>query len=93
MKKKTLLKNGICWKTWFSTTFPHHAVIKNERDTTKTRIVFEQSSKIGNNPSSNDFLHSGPCLLPLIFDILLRFRIGDMAFGSRYKTGFLTHRN
>ena len=42
--------------------FPHHAVIKNERDTTKTRIVFDASSKIRNNPSLNDCLHSGPCL-------------------------------
>ena len=33
---------------------PHHAVIKNERDTRKTRIIFDASSKIGNNPSLND---------------------------------------
>ena len=71
------------------TTFPHHAVIKNERDTTKTRIVFEQSSKIGNHPSLNDFLHSGPCLLPLIFDILLRFRIRDVALVADIKQAFL----
>ena len=64
-------------------------MIKNERDSTKTCIVFEQSSKIGNNPSLNDFLHSGPCLLPLIFNILLRFRIGDVALVADIKQAFL----
>ena len=64
-------------------------MIKNERDTTRTRIVFDASSKIGNNPSLNDCLHSGPCLLPLIFDILLRFRIGDMALVADIKQAFL----
>ena len=68
---------------------PHHAVIKNERDMTKTRIVFDASSKIGNNPSLNDCLHSGSCLLPLIFDILLRFRIGGVALVADIKQAFL----
>ena len=68
---------------------PHYAVIKNERDTTKTSIVFDASSKTGNNPSLNDCLHSGPCLLPLIFDILLRFRIGDVALVADIKQAFL----
>ena len=68
---------------------PHHTVIKNERDTTRTLIVFDASSKIANNPSLNDCLHSGPCLLPLIFDILLRFRIGDMALVADIKQAFL----
>ena len=36
---------------------PHHALIKNECDTTKTRIVFDASSKIRNSPSLNDCLH------------------------------------
>ena len=68
---------------------PHHVVIKNERDRTKTCIVFDASSKIGNNHSLNDFLQSGPCLLPLIFDILLRFRIGDVALVADIKQAFL----
>ena len=59
---------------------PHHAMIKNECDTTKTRIVFNALSKIGNNSSLNDCLHSGPCLLHLVFDILQRFRIGDVVW-------------
>ena len=68
---------------------PHHAVIKNERDTTKTRIVFDASSKVGNNPSLNDCLHSGHCLLPLIFDIFMRFRIGDVDLVEDIKQAFL----
>ena len=39
-------------------------MIKNERETTKTRTAFDASSKIGNNPSLIDFLQSGSCLLP-----------------------------
>ena len=68
---------------------PHRAVIRNESETTKTRIVFDASSKIGNNPSLNDCLHSGPCLLPLIFEILLRNRIGDVGLVADIKQAFL----
>ena len=64
-------------------------MIKNERDRTKTRIVFDASAKIGNNPSLNDCLHSGPWLLPVIFDILLRFRIGDVGLVVDIKQAFL----
>ena len=67
---------------------PHHAMIKSECDTAKTRIVFDASSKIGNNPSLNECLHSGPRLLPM-FDILLRFRIGDMALVADINKEFL----
>ena len=67
---------------------PHHSVIKNERDMTKTRIIFDALSKIGNNPSLNDCLHSGPCLLPLIFDILPRFRVGGVALVADMKQAF-----
>ena len=64
-------------------------MIKNERDRTKTRIVFDASSKLGNNPSLNNCLHSGPWLLPLIFDILLRFRIGDVGLVVDIKQAFI----
>ena len=46
---------------------PHHAVIKLNRETTKTRIVFDALAKSDKNePSLNDILYSGPCLLTLI---------------------------
>ena len=59
---------------------PHHAMIKSDRETTKTRIVFDVSARSDKNkPSLNDILYSGPCLLPLIEDILLQFRLGRIA--------------
>ena len=38
---------------------PHHAVIKEDRNTTKTRIVFNASSSINNSKSLNDMLLIG----------------------------------
>ena len=67
----------------------HRAMIKNECGTTKTCIVFNASSKIGNNPSLNDCLQSSPHLLPLIFNILLRFRIGGLGLVAHIKQVFL----
>ena len=54
---------------------PHHAVIRNDAETTKIRIVFDASSKESRvGTSLNDCLHVGPPLTPLLFDILVRFR-------------------
>ena len=47
------------------------------------------SSKVKNEPSLNEKLHSGPCLLPLLFDILLRFRTGKIGLISDIKQAFL----
>ena len=83
------MKNRNCWKTGSVHYLPHNAVIKTECDMTKTRIVFDASSKIENSPSLNNCLHSCHCLLPLIFDILLRFRIWGMALVPDIKQAFL----
>ena len=54
---------------------PHHAVIRNDAETTKIWIVFDASSKESRvGTSLNDCLHVGPPLTPLLFDILVRFR-------------------
>ena len=52
---------------------PHHPVIKENRATTKLRIVFDASAKT-DGPSLNDCLYKGPQMTPLLYDILLRFR-------------------
>ncbi|KAK3102963.1 hypothetical protein FSP39_015321 [Pinctada imbricata] len=55
---------------WF---LPHFAVVKPDRSTTKTRIVFDASAKFA-RISLNDVIHQGPKLQRELFDVLLRFR-------------------
>ena len=52
---------------------PHHPVIREGKDATKVRIVFNASTK-GNGPGLNECLYKGPQLTSLIFEIPLRFR-------------------
>ena len=54
---------------------PHHLVVHKDKETTKVRVVFDSSSKIKTQSSLNDVLHSDPCLLSFLQDILSRFRI------------------
>ena len=69
-------------KTYY---LPHHPVIRDDKDTTRVRIVFDASAKVTqNSPSLNNALHVGPSLIPKIVNILIRFRwhrvplIGDI---------------
>ena len=50
---------------------PHIGVVKQERQTTKLRIVYDASSKVQGEVSLNECLHPGQNLAPLIFDVLL----------------------
>ena len=63
--------------------------MRENKDTTKVRIVFDASSKVRDKPSLNDCLHSDPCLLPAIYDILLRFRLGKIGLVSDIEQAFL----
>ena len=65
---------------------PHHAVVRADKETSKLRIVYDASS---NSPSLNDCLEKGPCLLPLVFDILVRFRAYRVALISDIKQAYL----
>ena len=53
---------------------PHHAVIKEDKQTSKLRIVYDASAR-SNEPSLNDCLYAGSTFGQNIMDILLRFRI------------------
>ena len=68
---------------------PHRPIIKNERDTTKTRIIFDALSKSKGQISLNDSLYPGPCLLPHLYDILLCFRLGKIGIVADIKQAFL----
>ncbi|XP_011705550.1 PREDICTED: uncharacterized protein LOC105460749, partial [Wasmannia auropunctata] len=53
---------------------PHHAVVKEERTTTKLRVVFDASCKTTTGKSLNDILRIGPTIQSELFEIILRFR-------------------
>ena len=54
---------------------PHHGVLREDRETTKLRIVFDGSARVGKNHYSlNDCLEKGPNLTPHVFEVLAKFR-------------------
>ena len=56
-----------CWY------LPHFAVLRPDKNTTKTRIVFDGSAKY-NDTSLNENIYQGPKLQTDLFMVLLRFR-------------------
>lgn len=53
---------------------PHHCVIRNDKLTTKLRVVFDASMKSSSGYSLNDLCLKGLVVQPELFDILCRFR-------------------
>ena len=69
---------------------PHQAVVRENAETTKVRIVYDASAKAQKGSVSlNDCLHAGPSLNPLLFDILLRFREQRVALVADIEKAFL----
>eukprot|EP00112_Aurelia_sp_Birch-Aquarium-sp1_P014565 Seg3156.4 transcript_id=Seg3156.4/GoldUCD/mRNA.D3Y31 product="hypothetical protein" protein_id=Seg3156.4/GoldUCD/D3Y31 len=56
-------------KSWY---LPHFAIVRPDKETTKTRIVFDASAKY-NGTSLNDAICQGPKLQRDLVDVLLRF--------------------
>ena len=67
---------------------PHRPVVREDKQKTKTRAVFDASCAT-KGPSLNDCLYPGPNLLCKIFDILLRFRLNPVAILADIKQAFL----
>ena len=67
---------------------PHHAVVRQDKETTKLRIVYDASAK-STGPSLNDCLHTGPKFDQRILDILLRFRTHRVALIADIEKAFL----
>nr|XP_034828792.1 uncharacterized protein LOC117986080 [Maniola hyperantus] len=57
-----------------SVYLPHHAVVREDKDTTKVRVVYNASSKGVNNVSLNDDLLVGPKLQQDLRHLLMRWR-------------------
>ena len=67
---------------------PHHAVLWEDKKTTKCRIVFDASSKtVG--PTLNNCMYSGPSLISDIRDVLIRFRYHRTAIVADIAKAFL----
>lgn len=59
---------------------PHHGILKQSNSVAKLRTVFNGSAKALNNCSINDYLHSGPNLLPDLTSLILRWRKYEFVF-------------
>ena len=68
---------------------PHHAVYRRDKATSKTRIVFDASAKVGPEPSLNDCILQGPALQPNLVSVLIRFRSHPVALMTDIKKMFL----
>jgi hypothetical protein len=68
--------------------FPHHAVYKPERETTKTRVVWDGGAHEANKNSINQCLESGPNLLPPLQCLLMRSRQGRYICTADLKQAF-----
>ena len=67
---------------------PHHAVIRQDKKTTKVRVVYDASAR-SSGPSLNDCLHTGPKFNQRILEILLRFRSYPIALVADIEKAFL----
>lgn len=68
---------------------PHHAVLQEDKVTTKLRVVFDASSHEEGCPSLNDCLLTGPNLNPNLLDVLIKFRLHQIAFTADITKAFL----
>lgn len=53
---------------------PHHAIIREDKDTTKLRVVYDASAKGSNGYSLNDCMLIGPTLQPDLRSLLIKWR-------------------
>lgn len=68
---------------------PHHGVIREDKNTTKLRVVLDASCKTKSGISLNDILHSGKNLQGDLFKIILNFRLYAVALTADCKQMFL----
>ncbi|XP_065058471.1 uncharacterized protein LOC135686212 [Rhopilema esculentum] len=68
---------------------PHHPVIRENAESTNVRVVYDGSAKERKGDKSlNECLYTGPSLLPMLHDVLLRFRMFPVALVGDIKSAF-----
>ena len=68
---------------------PHRPIISEDKSVTKIRIAFDVSLKDKNEKFLNECLMSGSNLNPNVLDIILIFRLHQIAFDSDIERVFL----
>ena len=68
---------------------PHRPVVRESRVSTKVRPVFDASAAGPNGMSLNDCMETGPCLIPNLVEILIRFRRWPVALSADIQKAFL----
>ena len=68
---------------------PHKEVVKEDRSTTKLRIVFDASAKCKDTISLNDVLHKGPSLSAKLYSLLLKFRVHPIVLTANIEKAYL----
>ncbi|XP_064475680.1 uncharacterized protein LOC135389574 [Ornithodoros turicata] len=87
--ERVIESTGTANKTGHTYYMPHHAVVKEDRITTKIRIVFDASAHEAFTKSLNGNLHAGPNLNPDIMTAILNFRLYPVALISDVQKAFL----
>ena len=67
---------------------PHHGVVRQDKMTSKLRIVYDASAK-STGSSLNECLYTGPKFGQSIFDIFLRFRLQNISLIGDIENAFL----
>ena len=67
---------------------PHRDVIRMDKETNKVRAVYDASAK-RNGPSLNDCRYAGRPLIPLILEVLIKFRAHTVALTADIEKAFL----
>ena len=69
---------------------PHHAVIREDKKTTKIRVVYDGSATPNDRSFSlNDCLPAGPNYVPQLFNILVKFRAHQVGLIADIEKAFL----
>lgn len=68
---------------------PHHGVVREDKTSTKLRVVLDASCKTTSGQSINDILHAGPNLQGDLFNILIKFRLFQVALSADCRQMFL----
>ena len=68
---------------------PHYPVVRQNRSTTKVRIVYAGSATSHENLSLNNCLQVGPNLIPKLLNVLIRFRCHQVALVADIEKAFL----